>query len=1665
MSCLSIRWFLLIFLLSLVFGLSQNSSAQMINDANQIGLPPLGTFGGSNFDLVSYQNGNLHVTIPLQSLPQRGVKSYDVAFVFDLPTWTLTGDFSGGSGPVWDVEHASDERWGSNTHFRLVTPFYYTVGHQDDTITCTGGSQGVKDQFVVYDPTGAKHPFYLEYAPAPTTCGAANITKGIALDGSGIQMDVSQYPTIYVTLKDGTKVIGLSGNQEDRNGNLMSASSDTLQRNPIVVANVGTKTYTTPLGKQVSGPQYTTWTYTDSNGAGQSYTLNYTAIDLSTNFCQFQTPPLITGDCTEYSGTYLAPSSLSLPSGGGTYGFSWFNKDAGELKEITLPTGGNISYTYIAASMLVQKANQTQCTNTGTQCISTLLVRNIVASRSVQDGTSTNRWAYSLGLGGGSVTDPLGNKETHVYTLLGSNLSLGNHYTVETQVVYANSSGTTVRTENKDYSYEQISTGMSCIPLEPYQVINARPIRVTTILPNGLQKKVETDYETLSSNLFFTSNCPYTNTYLNPSAFREYDWGSGAPGSLLRQTAYAYLHTNNSNYLSRNIADRVLTKKVSDGGGNQAALTTNEYDNYSHPNQSMQASGAVQHDSVYSTSFVYRGNLTAVSKWLNPGNTSLTSTYQYDDAGNILSEIDPAGNKTTYAYTDSWSGAACNPSGAGKAYATIITNPLGQQTTNQYFACTGLRASMTDPNLQMTSYSYDFADRRTVTNFPDGGQISVSYNDSPPVSFTTTTMVTSTLNRTSTVLKDGLGRVSQTQLTSDPSGTDYVDTTYDSLGRLSTKSNPYRSTGDTTYGLTTTQYDPLSREIKQIPADGSSSSNNMVTVYDIALNTTPPRNCTQVTDEAGKSRKSCMDGLGRMVQVFEDPNGLNYETDFTYNALDDVLTVTQKGGTTDSTKWRTRTFSYDSLSRLLSAANPESGTVQYGYDADSNVIARTAPLPNQTGSSMVTTTYTYDALNRLTSKSYKDGGVADPYTANVLYGYDAVPLTGCTTAPPGDADSYPTGRRTSMCDGSGATNWTHDKMGRILQERRTIGGVQGRFSNDSYTLDGSVSSVTVPVGYQITYTYNGASQPTLVKVYGTSAYTYASNITYAPSGALVSASMGPTPITLTNAYNARQQPILLSAATTSATIFSDCYDFHSGLAIRAPSPCSFPAYTSGNNGNLLTIVNNRDNTRTQSFSYDGLNRIASGQSNGSQWGETFTIDGWGNLTNEAGISGKTNHEGLNTSALTNNRLTGFGYDAAGNMTSNTPFTYIYDAENRLIAAGGMSYIYDGDGNRVEKCTEGAKAGTCASGATGMLYWWGTGNAPQAETDLSGNVLEDYIFLNGQRIARRDAATNVVHFYFSDHLGSHAVVENDSGTSCEQDVDYYPYGGVEHDYCTTPVAQNYKFTGKERDAESGLDNFGARYDSSSLGRFQTPDPLGGKLINPQTLNKYAYVANNPINFTDPTGLYMCADDAKDAKVHCTSDKDVAFETQRKEALQSKNADVVRGASAYGDPGKDNGVTVKFGDPGAGNNGVTTHDLEADSTAANGLRAKETVTIRDTLTGTDLKDAISHEGSHVADAQAFVPTIKPDTADFAKNLTKYQTELRAYMVTQSVLSSANEKHTYDCGLMGTCQLGTGVTDVTGNINRLLDYQYHVTPQNQGQRLYPGFVPPPPATTVPH
>lgn len=160
-----------------------------------------------------------------------------------------------------------------------------------------------------------------------------------------------------------------------------------------------------------------------------------------------------------------------------------------------------------------------------------------------------------------------------------------------------------------------------------------------------------------------------------------------------------------------------------------------------------------------------------------------------------------------------------------------------------------------------------------------------------------------------------------------------------------------------------------------------------------------------------------------------------------------------------------------------------------------------------------------------------------------------------------------------------------------------------------------------------------------------------------------------------------------------------------------------------------------------------------------------------------------------------------GISAAGNVTANGGTGYSYDPENRLTSPGGMAYTYDAEGERVEK----------TGGPSAMLYWYGAPGV-MAESDLAGNMQHEYVFFNGKRVARIDTPGNSAHYYLSDHLNSTAMVVSSTGT-IEEESDYSPYG-TEY-VITGPGANHYKFNGKERDAESGLDDFGARYYASKL----------------------------------------------------------------------------------------------------------------------------------------------------------------------------------------------------------------------------------------------------------
>ncbi|HZR27779.1 MAG TPA: RHS repeat-associated core domain-containing protein, partial [Terriglobales bacterium] len=529
---------------------------------------------------------------------------------------------------------------------------------------------------------------------------------------------------------------------------------------------------------------------------------------------------------------------------------------------------------------------------------------------------------------------------------------------------------------------------------------------------------------------------------------------------------------------------------------------------------------------------------------------------------------------------------------------------------------------------------------------------------------------------------------------------------------------------------------------------------------------------------------------------------------YSYDSLGNMLCVEQHGNVSGtgcssppssdaSSAWRVRRFTYDSLSRLLTARNPESGTIQYGYDNDSNLTSKISPANNQ-GSSPTTINYGYDELNRLRTKTFSSGGGA-------TYLYDLSSIWGASIQNGigrlGVEYNY-TVSDTQCQPGVGATCVgflnSYDVAGRTiyqLQFNQRIPVQVNKPFNYAYNLDGTLKTITYPSTRMVTYNYNAAQRP--ISAIDNNNVSFASGAHYTAWGALSSLVNGS--ITTTNYFNARMQPIFLSASAPGQTVLSLGYDFASCYS------------NGGDNGNVCGVTNNKNTSRSVNFHYDSLNRLLA--ANSTNWTQNYTYDPWGNLLQKTVTGGDTPLNLIVNGVSTvngKNQATNWCYDAAGNLVGPNPcpnFTNVYDAENRLIqTTTGVttSYDYNADGLRVKK-----------TGNASTLYWYGLGGEVLEETDLNGNLTNEYIFFGGKRTARYNS-TNGYSFYFSDHLGS-ADVLTDSLGNIKEESDYYPFGG-ERVVTDLGIGNNYKFTGKERDPETGCDYFGARYYCNTIGRF-------------------------------------------------------------------------------------------------------------------------------------------------------------------------------------------------------------------------------------------------------
>lgn len=826
---------------------------------------------------------------------------------------------------------------------------------------------------------------------------------------------------------------------------------------------------------------------------------------------------------------------------------------------------------------------------------------------------------------------------------------------------------------------------------------------------------------------------------------------------------------------------------------------------------------------TYGTGFSLRGNVTAVRRWLDTTGGELVTRRRYDVAGNVVEEKDPRSIPTTFDYEDNFGFPDGNSSNhvpppellgySTFAFASASFRPLGQvaQTQTDYYL--GRTVDEKDPNTVVTSFWFnDPLDRLTriiQANSPgheaartrQGFAYDDDLADGDGVISVTTVSDKDTFNDQkyrSQVIYDSLGRETESR-TYEGATWIGVASAYDARGRVSALSNPYRS-GDTVRWTSTT-FDALGRPVRELLPDNSE------------LTTSYVGSATTVADQAGKVRKSIADALDRVVAVVEDPAEaggprLNLQTNYAYDALDNLVRVSQGV--------QTRIFTFDSLARLTSQRTPEAGMTTYDYDANGNLVKRTDARAVVTCWGAVSagncSNNGYDALDRPSRKTYSDG------TPEVAYTYDA------------GAGPYSLGRLVTVANGVSASRFdNYDALGRILASSQTTGG-QAYRSFYRYDRAGLLLDQAYPSGRVVYATLDLAGRVTRVAESG---LVYADGFQYFAHGA-------PSSLRLANnlwesaIYNDRLQPKFLGLGTSPGS--RDVLQIENGYG------------GSVNNGNVLTQVTTVPAppgpvVLTQQLTYDPLNRLKTASepaTQGPPWSQTYDYDRYGNRA----VTGTLPSPGQSPQSLAcfdpvTNRLTtscdpDIAYDLAGNLTRDAlARSFSYDAEWRQRTAGSTSYEYDGEGRRVKKTVAGA--------TTVFVY------------DASGRLVSEY------------GAGPLLQSVFvtRDHLGSTRAATNLGGTVLGR-WDYLPFGeeipgsfggrGSIPGYGSDPGLRQ-KFTGKERDGETGLDYFEARYHSAPQGRFQSPDSATSsqtRVADAQQWNGYAYVRNNPLVYVDPDG---------------------------------------------------------------------------------------------------------------------------------------------------------------------------------------------------------------------
>ncbi len=828
---------------------------------------------------------------------------------------------------------------------------------------------------------------------------------------------------------------------------------------------------------------------------------------------------------------------------------------------------------------------------------------------------------------------------------------------------------------------------------------------------------------------------------------------------------------------------------------------------------------------LYAFSYDDNGNLTETIEPLNS-----STQYTYNQYGQVLTFMDANNNTTHFAY-DSY----------GNLLST--TDALGHTTTMEY-TMQGLIQTVTTPNMGITQYSYnrvnqlihvidplnqsqlmEYDSKGNVTKITDALQKSyiISYNSlGHPLTIVNplngTTQLTYNAKQQVVQFKDALNHTARLiyddhdwVTMSIDAVSDTIHYYYDNIGQVIGVEMP---TGQ----FITYQYDALDRLVSVADQLGSmqtyvyDANGNVVSLTDAEGHTTTFQydalnRLLQTTDAEGHSEYYTYDNSGNVLsytdakgnttlytydamnQVLTERDALNNVTTYTYDANGNIASVTDARGSTTS-------YQYDANDQLTKITFANGKTQQFAYDANGNTVTYTDESGHQMG-------FVYDALSRLTQKTYPNN-TADSFT------YDA------------------NGNMLSANNADAQVSFTYDDGGRMLSET-----LNGKTTIYVYNTRNRTVTKTYPSGRTITEEYDYRQRLTGLK----ESNNYFVTLGYNANDFMTQRAYGNG--TTTNfVYNALNQLTQLTDNPNIANV-QMAYD-----AV----------------GNMLSKKDLLRPTKSEVYGYDALNRLVSFKQGEISTGVEipnplkqvqYAMDALGNRTTvtTSGVATQYTADNMNAyTALAGGQNISLQYDDNGNLTSDGTHTYQYNYYNRLVSVDNgqtATYKYDALNRRIQKTV-------VSTGSTTNYYY--CGDQAIEERKANNAVLATYIFgISVDDVLQMQRGGNT-YYYHKNHLGS-VVALTDGSSNLVERYEYDPYGqpsffdANDDALSQSAVGNDFLFTGRDYDAETGLYYYRARTMHPQLGRFMQHDPL----MYVDGLNLYEYVRNMPIQLVDYFGL--------------------------------------------------------------------------------------------------------------------------------------------------------------------------------------------------------------------